>query len=44
MAKKAKGGDAVLNVRKAVRAASMGKGSAALARDSNAKKGKKGKR
>lgn len=41
--KKAKDG-AVLNVRKAVRAASKGKGSAALAKESSGKKGKKGKR
>ncbi|KAI0092696.1 ribosome biogenesis regulatory protein-domain-containing protein [Irpex rosettiformis] len=44
-AKKAKsGGDDVLNVRKAVRFASKGKGSAALARQSGGGKGKKGKR
>ncbi|EKM59111.1 uncharacterized protein PHACADRAFT_249336 [Phanerochaete carnosa HHB-10118-sp] len=42
--KKAKGGDGVLNVRKAVRAASKGKGSAALAKESGGKKGKKVKR
>lgn len=37
------GGSDVLNVRKAIRSASKGKGSAALARDSGGK-GKKGKR
>ena len=42
--KRVKGGDEVLNVRKAVRAASKGKGSAALAKESSGKKGKKGKR
>lgn len=34
----------VLNVRKAIRTASKGKGSAALAREGNKGKGKKGKR
>lgn len=42
--KKPKNGGDVLNVRKAVRFASKGKGSAALARDVGGKKGKKGKR
>ncbi|KAI0774522.1 RRS1-domain-containing protein [Fomes fomentarius] len=37
-------GDAVLNVRKAIRATSKGKGSAALARERSTSKGKKGKR
>lgn len=37
-------GSDVLNVRKAVRFASQGKGSAALARQSSGGKGKKGKR
>ncbi|EPQ59177.1 RRS1-domain-containing protein [Gloeophyllum trabeum ATCC 11539] len=44
-AKKEKsGGDEVLNVRKAIRSASGGKGSAALTRNSSKPKGKKGKR
>ena len=43
-AKKSKTSSDVLNVRKAVRFASKGKGSAALAGDANGKKGKKGKR
>ncbi|OCH95939.1 RRS1-domain-containing protein [Obba rivulosa] len=38
------GGDNVLNVRKAIRSASKGKGSAALARDGAKGKGKKGRR
>lgn len=42
--KKSKTGDSVLNVRKAVRFASQGRGSAALARDSAGSKGRKGKR
>ncbi|PCH40897.1 RRS1-domain-containing protein [Wolfiporia cocos MD-104 SS10] len=45
-AKKAKSssGNGVLNVRKAIRAASKGKGSAALARESGGGKGKKGRK
>ena len=43
-AKKAKGGDEVLNVRKAVKIASKGKGSAALARESSGARKQKGKR
>lgn len=42
--KRSKTGSDVLNVRKAVRFASKGKGSAALARDAGGKNGKKGKR
>lgn len=42
--KKSKSGGDVLNVRKAVKFASQGKGSAALARQSSGGKGKKGRR
>ncbi|KZT24569.1 RRS1-domain-containing protein [Neolentinus lepideus HHB14362 ss-1] len=43
--KEKSGGDDILNVRKAIRSASRGKGSAALSRDSSGKgRGKKGKR
>ena len=43
-AKKSEGGDDVLNVRKAIRSASKGKGSASLARSSSGKKSKTGRR
>lgn len=43
-AKKSKIGGDVLNVRKAVRFASKGKGSAALAQDTHGKRGKRSKR
>ena len=40
--KKSKGGDDVLNVRKAIRSVSKGKGSAALAQEASSKRSKKG--
>ena len=42
--KKAKRGDDVLNVRKAIRSVSKGKGSAALAREGSGSKAKRGRR
>ena len=42
--KKGKGGDDVLNVRKAIRSVSKGRGSAALAREGSGGKAKKGRR